>query len=103
VLDELNVVASDVPVAVVMPELGCGLGAEQFVGQGLDLAGRLWTLLEVEHVAFLDKPVTQVGSTEHENLALAVDKLGALGMHKSGLSERGVLGYEKHQSDAELS
>jgi hypothetical protein len=88
-LEELDIVARDVTVEVLTPELVGSFRSEKLVGQRFDLARWLRTSFEMKDVAFADEPIAKVGATEAKRMTLGVDEVSVLGADEVVLCGRG--------------
>ena len=92
-MEELDVVFSDVGVAILIPELDGFFGADELVGEIFNLAGRLRAVVEMKHVAFLLEPVAEVRALEVKGRPVRGDEVAAIGVDELRL--RGKRGGER--------
>src|SRR5262249_60886532 len=81
-MQEGNVLARDVVLAILLPECGRGFRSKEFQHQRADFARRLRAALEQPHVTFRHQPIPQIGGSHEERFTAGIDDLFVVGMRE---------------------
>ena len=87
-MEKLDVALGDVGVAILPPELRGIFWPDELVDEVFNLARRLRTIVEMEHVAFLLEPVAEARAFEVKGGAVRGDEVAAIGVNELGLGDQ---------------